>query len=302
MINIENFLAEKNIDYEYDVSAEKLSTYKGGGIVKLVISPTDHNINESLAIVRDFPHYFLGNGSNTLIDDYGFDGVVICTKNLNTIIRDNNEFTVGAGTLIPYLNAYLERLNLSGLERLSGIPASLGGACVMNAGAYGIEICEFIKEITCYDLATQRELTIGAKDIAFSYRSSGDSFKNAFIKSVKLTGFTQGYDASLSRALREKRRNSQPNKPSLGSVFKSATLPAGYLIDKCGLKGTRARCAQISPTHANFIVNNGGGSASDYLTLLAIARDTVKRKFGITLTPEIKILTNRKEIWEFTTQ
>ena len=303
MVSLENFLVEKNINYKLKVPGEKLSTFRGGGIVEIVVYPDCNNTNELLSVINDYPYYFLGMGSNTLIDDDGYNGVVINSENLKGILRNHNEFIVGAGVTLPYLNSYLMRLNLSGLERLAGIPASIGGACNMNAGAFGSEICEFIKEVTCYDLTSKRELKISAKDVPFSYRSSGGIFKDKFIKSVTLFGFAEGYDLNLEQSTKEKRLNTQPQQPSLGSVFKSqSTLPVGYLIDKCGLKGTRAGCAQISACHANFIVNNGGAQASDYLKLLNIARDTVKRKFGITLVPEIKLLTNKEEIWEFTTQ
>ena len=303
MVSLENFLVEKNISYKRKVCGEKLSTFRGGGIVEIVVSPRQCDIDELLSAISDFPYYFLGMGSNTLIDDDGYNGVVIRTEKLRGILRNHNEFIVDAGVTLPYLNSYLMRLNLSGLERLSGIPASIGGACAMNAGAFGREIREFIKEVTCYDLVSKRELLISAKEIPFSYRSSGGIFKDKFIKNVTLFGFTEGYDLNLEKSTKEKRLNTQPQQPSLGSVFKAqSTLPAGYLIDKCGLKGTRVGRAQISTIHANFIVNNGGASATDYLTLLNVARDTVKRKFGVMLVPEIKLLTNKEEIWGFTTQ
>lgn len=177
-----------------------------------------------------------------------------------------------------------------GVEMLAGIPGTIGGAVVMNAGAYGGEISDHLKEVEVF--RDGKVVMVEKADAGFSYRQSG------FSKDVVLSAsfaLPMGNKAELMKRRRDlliKRNQSQPlNLPNSGSIFKNPPGSfAGKLIEEAGLKGTRRGKAQISEKHGNFIVNTGGATANDVLELIRLARTSVKNKFGITLEPEVKLL------------
>lgn len=279
------------------VTAKELSSYKGGGNVDLTIYPQAakdlYSLYDALRS-EELPYYVIGGGTNTLISDNGYDGALISTKLLKGVWINGNSLIAGTAEKLPKLALLAAESSLSGLQRLSGIPGTIGGALVMNAGAFGAEIAENVATVTVFDIKSGKRLKLSAKDIPWGYRSTGNVFKNMLITSVELLLMPSDKNAILSamQTYKRIRRATQPTKPSLGSVFKKTAdgISAGYYIDRVGLKGMKIGGAEISPVHANFIVNNGEGTAKDFLTLAEAAETAVKRKFRVALTREINVI------------
>lgn len=236
----------------------------------------------------------IGNGTNLLVADEGLDTVVIDTSRaLNAMaITGENEITADAGALLTQLAVFAWKHGLMGLEFAHGIPGTLGGGVVMNAGAYGGEMKSIITEVTALYPDGVRTLSPGELDL--SYRHSVFSAGEGIVLGAKL-GLQRG-DASAIKAqmdeLMVRRKASQPLElPSAGSTFKR---PVGYyagpLIEQCGLKGARIGGAEVSPKHAGFVVNVGGATCADVLALIERVRNTVFEAHGVLLEPEVKII------------
>jgi UDP-N-acetylmuramate dehydrogenase len=273
--------------------SNEFSLYCGGGLLELVVCPT--SVNQLIQIVNiikknSLDYLVIGACGNTLIKDTGFSGVTIMTQYLKGISHRNNTLYAGAGDKLNILSKKAMSCGLSGFEPLTGIPASVGGACVMNAGAFGTEMSQLIKDITYIDFFDSRLKKTFAGNLPFKYRHTNGFFDDKIITSVsfKLTSDdTSKIKARCISAL-ETRKLTQPSKPSLGCVFKKAKgISAGYYIEKAGLKGFRIGGAQISQMHANFIVNTGNGNASNYIRLVEISENQVLEKFNIKLEREI---------------
>lgn len=282
------------ISYKTYVDAKHLSSFKGGGRAKLVVYPkTVKELEYVYATTSGVPHKAIANGSNTLIADGGYNDLLVSLKKLCDPPEIHDKYVVArAGVNLNAVISSSIASGLSGIEELSGIPASIGGAVYMNAGAFGREIGELISEIALFDVQTLESYVLTDVNLSPSYRNGGIP-DDAIITSVKLR-LARGAENSAKRRdeILAKRRLLHPVEPSLGSTFKrtSTGIGAGYYIDKAGLKGAKAGGAEISRKHANFIVNKLNGTASDYLALTEIAETAVKNKFGITLEKEIKII------------
>ena len=283
------------VDFKENISGDSLSTLRCGGNIPIVVFPKDalqlKNVIELLKSYS-FPFYVIGNGSNTLIKDCNFSYALISLKGLKEISFFESGVLVDSGVSAPFLSQLLAKNNLAGFEKLSGIPGSLGGLVVKNAGCYGMEISELLEEIIYLDLNTLEYETALRKEIPFSYRSTGSYFKDKIVLKVKLK-LTQSQENLFESILeyKKKRLSTQPTEPSLGSVFKKVdNVGAGYYIDKAGLKGVTIGGAMISNKHANFFVNVGGATPNDYLSLVKLAKDVTYNKFKITLQEEIDIL------------
>ena len=275
-----------------NVSLKKYSTFKIGGTAKFFAEPKSiAEIRELLMFCKKNSEKFfiLGNGSNILFSDNGYDGLVIkIGKNLEA-----------GKSLHDVIQAAADK-GLSGIEKLEGIPGTIGGAIFMNAGAHGQQISDCIKSVvsvTTYGGIVTRT----NEECKFSYRNSVFRMLDEIIVSAEFD-FTPMPKDAISKNRKEVltwRREKQPLKyPNAGSVFKNPTsnlpltdsrLSAGYLIDSCGLKGCRVGDAQVSELHANFIVNRGNASASDVKALMEKMVQEVKKKHGIVLEPEICI-------------
>ncbi len=294
-IEVKKYLEKTKVFYSLNVVGSRLSTFLAGGIVDIVAYPT---CKDEVAMTLDYltqkkvPYYVLGNGSNTLIRDGGFRGVILSFKKFKTFSFNGTTLLASAGALLPVLAVKSNALSLSGLEELSGIPCSVGGAVYKNAGCYGKDICSLLRQALCYDTVAQRLVTLTQKDISYSYRSSHDSFKDKIVLEATLELKEKVGNEKSVEYYRAKRTGSQPLLPSLGSVFlKSETnLPAGLLIDEAGLKGTRIGGAVVSEKHANFIVNVGGATAKDYLDLVELIKSVVRKRYDVTLKEEIDII------------
>lgn len=264
----------------------------------------------------NIPFFILGNGSNLLVSDNGFSGLVIKMAN-NYYKIAGNKIYVGAGVLLSQLVCGSAAKNLSGLEWASGIPGSIGGAIRGNAGAFGSSMAAVIRSVEALELKSKLTLKrFKLKDCQFSYRNS--IFKNnpnLIILSCELQLEKAG-KRKIAGRLKEYakyRRERQPQGASAGSVFKNVAakkispsffkkfpeakeaikkdfLPAGYLIAQCGLGGKKNGGAEISKKHSNFIVNFNNAKAQDVLKLIKLAKQKVKNKFVIQLKEEIQLL------------
>ncbi len=275
-----------------NVAAKVLSTYRGGGCAKYVAYPSNQcEIKEVIAFAksRGIPFFILGNGSNVLIKDEGYDGIIISLKNLNDISVNGNVITAMAGANLSKVFSVAFASGLSGFERLVGIPATIGGAVKGNAGAFSAEMGDLITEVTVMDYFGN--VKILKKDgLEFGYRKSnieGIVLSSSFcLKEEKREKIYEIYGE-----IKEKRRKTQPAESSLGSTYlrDNDIIPA-KLIEAVGLKGYQIGGAMVSTKHANFIVNTGLGTATDYLRICDKIESAVLREFGVNLKKEIKII------------
>lgn len=291
--NLTRRLCALGIDFVADAEGKTVSSYRGGGKLALAVYPKDaQEVSAALREIKDagVPYTVMGAGTNCLIRDSGYAGAAICTSKLKGITHTGHTVIARAGERLAAVAAYAAKNDLGGLEELSGIPSSVGGAVYMNAGAFGRETCELLCEAEVLDTNSLAVLSKKTVCIPYSYRSSGDAFQNCIICAASF-GLQEGYNRAIELRCREARLNKQPREPSLGSVFKNPEVfPAGYLIEAVGLKGFRLGNAAISGKHANFIVNLGGGTAKDYLSLMELAQSMVYNEYKIELQPEIHIL------------
>jgi len=235
----------------------------------------------------------LGKGSNLLVEDAGFAGVVFTLAGdfLTTRIDPPDVFA-GGGVSLMSLAVATQRAGLSGLENLSGIPSSLGGAVRINAGSYGSEIFEVLVAVDLVSGRGERR-TVPAPEIAHGYRWTALSETDDVVSGAALRLVPRAPEEIAARLdeVTAKRKGALPKRPNAGSIFKNPPgLFAGKLLEECGLKGRRIGGAQISPIHANVIVNLGGATAADVRALMDEMKKTVIERFGIELVPEIRVL------------
>ncbi|MBQ7039172.1 MAG: UDP-N-acetylmuramate dehydrogenase [Clostridia bacterium] len=271
-------------------------TFKTGGPADYFIMPaTISELKRILAVAReeDLPVTVIGNGSNLLVLDKGIRGLVICTLELKEITVDGQEITASCGVSLAALAGKAREHGLTGLEFASGIPGTVGGGIVMNAGAYGGSLSECAVETLCMDESGNLK-TFRGDEQQFGYRKSAFSKGDLFVLQTKFD-LHKGISQEISELMAElnaRRREKQPlEKPSAGSTFKR---PEGYfagkLIEDAGLKGYRVGGASVSEKHAGFIVNDMDGSASDVLAVIEHCKNVVYEKFGVMLEPEVRIL------------
>ena len=271
------------------------TTFRVGGPAALMALPASeeellHAAQAALEV--DVEPLCVGNGSNLLADDAGVDAFVLKTvPKVSRVAEKGNALTAGAGLTLAQLAVEAANRGLTGLEFAHGIPGSVGGGMVMNAGAYGGELCQVVRQVRAMDCEGQvRELS--GEECAFSYRHSRFSEGGWLILSATVElqpGDTAAIRARMAE-LMAKRKEKQPLEyPSAGSTFKR---PEGYfaaaLIDQCGLKGLRVGGAQVSEKHAGFVINTGNATCLDILTLMDQIRERVFRETGVELEPEVK--------------
>jgi UDP-N-acetylmuramate dehydrogenase len=232
-------------------------------------------------------------GSNVLVSDAGFPGVVVRLEGdfLRVDVREDL-VSAGGGAALGAVCAAAARAGLSGLEPITGIPSSIGAAVRINAGAYGGEIFDVLTEVRLVSPGGGIR-SARAEEIAHGYRWTRliETKEIVAWARLKLRRASREEIDEKTRLVAEKRRGALPSEPNAGSVFRNPPGDyAGRLIEACGLKGSRRGGAVISPRHANVIVNEGGATAADVLALMLLARDTVRERFGITLAPEVECL------------
>lgn len=253
-------------------------------------------IRAAIQVCREenLPWFVLGRGSNLLVSDKGYRGVILSIyKDFQKTEIQGETVTVQAGVLLTTLSGKVLDASLTGLEFASGIPGTIGGAVVMNAGAYGGEMKDIVRKVTVLDQDGEvRTLTCG--EMQFGYRTSLAKKKGYIVLGAELT-LKQGEKEKIRgemQALKAKRIEKQPLEfPSAGSTFKR---PEGYfagkLIMDTGLRGFQVGGAQISEKHCGFVVNTGDATAEDVKNLIEEVQKRVREKFGVTLEPEVKFL------------
>ena len=283
-----------------NVQLGKYTSFQIGGPADYYLEPADKKDCATLiAYCREqkLPFLVMGKGSNMLVSDEGFRGAVINLEyGLNTIGWDGDCVSVGSGMLLSRFVDFCIQQGLRGVEMLPGIPGTIGGAIVMNAGAYSGEISDHLVDVEV--LREGQIRTVRKAEGDFSYRRSG--FAGDVVLGARFR-LPRGDTAELMRLRRElliKRNRVQPvNYPNSGSMFKNPTGKfAAKLIEESGLKGTKIGNAQISERHANFIVNLGDASAMDVLGLVEKAQKVVFEKFGVHLELEVKLIGFPEEV------
>lgn len=273
------------------------TTMKVGGPARLFYEVCDAGELASLlrqARQQGLQVLVLGRGSNMLIADQGFDGLVIhFGSSFGQIALDGNTVTAQAGASLMSLARLVAEQGLAGLEFAAGIPASVGGASLMNAGAYGGEMSKVVRHVDCLD-REGRPLRLSGEEIQYSYRHSRMMNEGMIVLSTTMELVPDDREAVLSRVeeLQVQRRLKQPlNYPSAGSFFKR---PPGHfaaqLIDQCGLKGLKVGGAEVSGLHCGFLLNMGGATADDVLKLAQLVKRRVYERFGVELEPEVRII------------
>jgi len=272
------------------------TTFRVGGPADVMFLPeSGEQLAAALAAARALgvPAVVIGNGSNLVVRDGGIRGLVIALgEGMAAIVRTGNTITAWAGASLARVAAYAQASGLSGLEFASGIPGTLGGGCAMNAGAYGGQLSDVLIDAQVLMDGGMRTLTNA--DLQLGYRTSLPLREGGVVVSARF-GLTPGDPEEIAARMRElnaRRRDKQPlNLPSAGSVFKRPEGHfAGALIEQAGLKGRTVGGAQVSEKHAGFIVNIGGATAADILSLIGIVQDEVEARSGIRLETEVRVL------------
>ena len=280
-----------------DEPMRKHTTFRIGGNADIFVRPeSKEQIAEILRLCRkqDVPYFILGNGSNLLVGDRGFRGVVInIMDNMNDIKVDGGIIKAQAGAMLIKVSRAARDNSLTGLEFASGIPGTIGGAIYMNAGAYGGEMKDVVTQVTAID-AEGEIYTFGTDELEFSYRHSVIQQRDLIVLDVtmKLAAGDQKIIDDRMSELAVARRTKQPLEyPSAGSTFKR---PEGYfagkLIMDAGLRGYQVGGAQVSEKHCGFVINKGDATAADICQLMRDVSDKVQAQFGVVLEPEVKMI------------
>ncbi len=275
---------------------KKHTTFRVGGPADVLVQPDETALAAILALCRQYhvPYSFIGNGSNLLVGDKGIRGVVIeMTDPMGNIEVDGTKITAQAGAMLSKIANTAASNGLGGMEFAAGIPGSVGGAVVMNAGAYGGEMKDIIEKVYVLDEnGAQLELDRDALD--FGYRHSCIPKKKYIVTKVvlELVPRNEAEIRSEMKELNEKRAEKQPLQyPSAGSTFKR---PEGYfagkLIMDAGLRGYQVGGAQVSEKHCGFVINKGDATAADICQLMQDVSDKVQAQFGVVLEPEVKMI------------
>ena len=273
------------------VNLSEVTTYRFGGFCKNFINiESEDELSDLKNIIKGKQNVILGKGSNVAFSDKEFYGNVLTPKFEELTLSDNFEIKVGSSVFLPKLSRFFKDNLLSNGEFLIGIPGTVGGAIKMNAGAYGWEFSELLKDLRCFDLETFEIEILKKEELEFSYRKS-KNLDNKIILSATLTvekGDKRIINKNLSE-FNEKRKKSQPAAIyNAGSVFKNTSdYYAGELIDNAGLKGYEIDGVRVSEKHANFFVAEKGAKAISLFNLVQYVKDKVSNKFGIILEEEI---------------
>lgn len=306
------------MNFQQNVPFAPYTTFKIGGPAKFFCeAKNEEDIRDAFKFAREkkLPVFALGGGSNILVSDKGFGGLVIKLLNSDYSVQDN-KIECGAGCLLAKIVSESVKAELSGLEWAAGIPGTVGGAVRGNAGAFGGKMADIVKSVKILDIHKSQISILSNEDCKFAYRDS--QFKqdpNLIILSVvlELKKGEKSESEKMIKEVLEKRKEKQPSDfPSPGSFFKNPVakskkliqqfetdtgqkvkddkIPAPWLIEECGLKGKKIGGAMVSEKHANFLVNTGNATAEDVVMLAAIIKTKVRNKFGIQLKEEVQMV------------
>ncbi len=301
---------------EFDAPLAPYTTYRIGGPAAAVVHPAsvdDVAATLQLAAESETPWLALGLGSNVLIADAGFDGIVIrLVQTLEgleqEVDRDVTCWRAGAGFPTPQLARRSAKAGLAGVHRLIGVPGTVGGGVVMNAGAHGQDFSQVVRNVTLVTPAGDVRVFAGS-EVRWKYRASGLDGVVVEATVQLVPAASDQLDEEIRQHFAWRKAGTPFNEPCCGSVFRNPTAPltpparggqgrpspahgrtAGQLIDACGLKGFRIGGAEVSTKHANYIVNGGGATAGDVLRVIEHVRGEVSRRFGIDLDLEVKVI------------
>ena len=273
------------------------TTFKIGGPADYFLMPDKgEDVGRVIKICKEkeIPYFILGNGSNLLVGDGGYRGAVIqIYRNMSSVTVEGNEITAQAGALLSAVAAAAKNASLTGFEFAGGIPGTIGGAVVMNAGAYGGEMKDVLTEVTVMN-AEGDIFTLPTEELELGYRTSIIKTAGYIVLEAKIR-LKEGDPEVIRETMKDltiRRTTKQPLEyPSAGSTFKR---PEGYfagkLIMDSGLAGYQVGGAQVSGKHCGFVINAGDATARDVRTLMDNVRDIVYKKYGVTLEPEVKFL------------
>lgn len=273
------------------------TTFKIGGPADYFMMPDKgEDVGRVIKICKEkeIPYFILGNGSNLLVGDGGYRGAVIqIYRNMSSVTVEGNEITAQAGALLSAVAAAAKNASLTGFEFAGGIPGTIGGAVVMNAGAYGGEMKDVLTEVTVMN-AEGDIFTLPTEELELGYRTSIIKTAGYIVLEAKIR-LKEGDPEVIRETMKDltiRRTTKQPLEyPSAGSTFKR---PEGYfagkLIMDSGLAGYQVGGAQVSEKHCGFVINAGDATARDVRTLMDNVRDIVYKKYGVTLEPEVKFL------------
>lgn len=276
---------------------KKHTTFRIGGPARLFISAQSVDVLKKVLVYcrkHDIKYFILGNGSNLLVSDKGFDGVIIqIFKNLSSITREENRLRVMAGALLSSVAAKAYEAGLTGFEFASGIPGTLGGAVIMNAGAYGGEMSQVVTEVTVLN-SDFEVVVLKENELKFGYRKSSVADMQGIVLEAVIT-LKQGNREEIKAVmddLRVKRKTKQPLEyPSAGSTFKRPEGNfAGKLIMEAGFSGYSVGGAQVSDKHCGFVINKGNATAADVIELTRRIKEKVLKENNIPLELEVKLL------------
>jgi UDP-N-acetylmuramate dehydrogenase len=273
------------------------TSFNVGGPADLWIEPVDlAGLCETLRVLRenDSPVVVLGNGTNVLISDRGIRGAVLSLRRtFRSVVTTAQAVTAGAGVSLPRLSQYAARIGLAGLEWACGIPGSLGGSVVMNAGAHGGDVASCLESARIVTMEGM-DGWISASALEFGYRHSGLQGQSQVVVAARLSLHSDAPDAIRRRlaAFRDRRRAAQPDTSlCAGSVFRNPDGgSAGRLLDQLGARGMRIGDAEVSEKHANFIVNRGSATAVDICRLIESLRQMAHDRAGVELRPEVLMM------------
>lgn len=304
---LDQYLREAKQDdrliYEKDMPLNTVSTFKIGGPAAYGIYPNSKDELVSLCVLCSsisVPFIVVGNVSNLVFSDSGYEGAVIFTSGISEIKTEGTLVTVDCGVMLSRLCLLAAEEGMSGIEFAYGIPGTVGGAVYMNAGAYGGELKDVVKSVTYYDSELDEFFTISNDQCGFGYRKSIFQDKSKIILSVTLKLESSDKEAITSKMQEylNLRKEKQPlNFPSAGSVFKRPEGHfAGKLIEDSALKGFTVGGAQVSTKHAGFIINVGEATCENVKALITHIRSTVKDNFGVELECEIRFVDDPSEV------
>ncbi len=300
-----------------DVPLSGHTTFRIGGKAKYFIEvKSKEEIERVVAVARErgLSFLILGNGSNILVSDEGYDGIVIKMSGRKITLKEEI-VSAESGVLLPFLSLFCAKSGLAGLEWASGIPGTVGGAIRGNAGAFDASMADIVAEVAALDARSGRTLVIKNKECGFGYRES--LFKKnpeLIIIKAKLKFTKENPEKVQAQAKRylNYRKERHPGEPSAGCIFEALKLsekekakisqglpeikkfsdavPAAFLIEQCGLKGKRLGDAMVSELHANFVINLGKAKADDVKRLISLIKAKVKGEFGVSLKEEIEYI------------
>lgn len=295
IVNLCSEFEHNSIEYKKHASLSEYSTFRIGGYAKVVALPKNETeLIKAICIAIDnkIKYSVIGNGSNVLFSDQGYNGLIVCTSNIKTLLKNGSDMDIGCGVSISMAAMEAKKASLSGLEFAFGIPGTLGGAVFMNAGAYGSEISDVLCSVKVFDSDNNSTYDISADQLEFGYRSSiFMKKKNLIVLSARLRlsySNADEIDARMKENMRLRQEKQPLNYPNAGSVFKRTQgFFIGKIIDECGLKGYTIGGAQVSEKHAGFIINKGGATSQDVLLLIEYICSVLKDRYDID--PECEI-------------